>query len=258
VLVRDRQTRTDLYYRYTKASEMPLLVLAVLMIPIILAPEVFSLAPDQEGMLDNLDWFIYTCFAADFTAKLYLAPSKLRHIRENWLDILVLALPLLRPLRLMRGARLLRLLRLARVLVFAGEALGKLKGILTGRGLHWVMMATLGVVVASAGLITVFEHGAGGTIKDFPDALWWAATTVTTVGYGDTFPVTPEGRGIAVFLMVMGIAFFGILTANVAAYFVESKEADANAELQHKLDQVLERLAAIEAAQSAPTHSRQE
>ena len=51
---------------------------------------------------------------------------------------------------------------------------------------------------------------------------------------------------------------FGILTANVAAYFVESKEADANAELQHKLDQVLERLAAIEAAQSAPTDSRQE
>jgi voltage-gated potassium channel len=257
MLFTDKQVRTDLYYRYSKASDMPLLVLAVLMIPLILAPEVFPISPDYEAMLDDLDWFIYACFAGDYTIKLYLAPSKLRHIRENWLDLLVLALPLLRPLRLVRGARLLRLLRLARILVFAGEAAGKLRGILTGRGLHWVMLTTIGVVAGSAGLVAIFEHGAGGPIKGFPDALWWAATTITTGGYGDTFPVTPEGRGVAVFLMVTGIAFFGILTANVAAYFVESKEAVPNAELERKLDLVLERLAAIE-AQSTPPETRQE
>ena len=250
MLVGDRELRTELYHKYTRTSDMPLLVLALLMIPVILGPDVFALTPDEEGMLEAFDWFIYAVFAADFAIKLYLAPSRLRHIKENWIDVVVLALPLLRPLRIVRGARLLRLLRLARFLVFAGEALRKLKGILTGRGLHWVLLATLGVVIACAGLVTVVERGEGGTIKSFPDALWWAATTVTTVGYGDTFPVTPEGRGIAVFLMVTGIAFFGILTANVAAFFVESKEADTNAELQHKLDQIIERLAAIEASQS--------
>jgi voltage-gated potassium channel len=69
---------------------------------------------------------------------------------------------------------------------------------------------------------------------------------VTTVGYGDTFPVTAAGRGIAAFLMVAGIALFGILTANVAAFFVEShgqQETDATSE---KLDEVLRRLAALE------------
>ncbi|MFL5733158.1 MAG: potassium channel family protein [Chloroflexia bacterium] len=251
MLIRDKQVRTDLYYRYSNASELPLLVLAVLMIPVILAPEVFPISPDYVAMLDDIDWFIYACFAADFAIKIFLAPSKLRHIRENWIDVLVLALPLLRPLRLVRGVRLLRLLRLARLLVIVGEIVSKVRGILTGRGLHWVMLVTLGVIAGSAGLVTVFERGEGGNIRDFPAALWWAVTTVTTVGYGDTVPVSPEGRGVAVFLMVTGIAFFGVLTANVAAYFVESKESGANEELQRKLDQVLERLAAIEAAQYA-------
>lgn len=247
MFVRDRSARTQLYQKYSKASETPLLVLAMIMIPVILGPEFVTLTPEESGLLEAADWFIYACFAADFVAKLYLAPSPLRHIRENWLDVLILALPLLRPLRLVQGTRLLRLLRIARLLVFAGEALSKLRGILTGRGLHWVILTTLGVIVASAALVAAFERGAGGSIKEFPDALWWAITTVTTVGYGDTYPVTPEGRGIAAFLMIVGISFFGILTANIAAYFVEAKESGDKASLERKLDEVLERLAALEA-----------
>jgi voltage-gated potassium channel len=120
------------------------------------------------------------------------------------------------------------------------------------------MLITIGVVTGSAALVTLFEQGGPGTIQDFPAALWWAATTVTTVGYGDTYPVTAEGRGIAVLLMIMGIAFFGILTANVAAYFVETKEESSNAELERKLDQVLQRLSTIEAAQTAQSRAEQE
>lgn len=248
MLIKDREARTSLYYRYNKASDGPLLVLALLMIPIIIAPEVVSLSAEETTLLDTADWFIYAIFALDFTIKIYLAPSALRHIRENWIDLFVLALPLLRPLRLVRSARLLRLLRATRLLVFALEGIRKLRGILTRRSLHVVLLITLALIVACAGLVAVFERDSGGSIKDFPDALWWAVTTVTTVGYGDTFPVTPEGRGIAVFLMVLGICFFGILTANIAAYFVESSEARENAGLEEKLDLILQRLDAMEAA----------
>lgn len=96
---------------------------------------------------------------------------------------------------------------------------------------------------AAAATLVVEEDG-GGNIDSFGDALWWAITTVTTVGYGDTFPVTPAGRGIAAFLMVAGIALFGVLTANIAAFFIEQEyQGDPVAE---RLDEVLQRLERLE------------
>lgn len=73
-------------------------------------------------------------------------------------------------------------------------------------------------------LVTAFENGADGSITDFDDALWWAIVTITTVGYGDKYPVTPEGRAVAVFLMIIGITLFSMLTAGIAAYFVEGPQ----------------------------------
>ena len=111
-------------------------------------------------------------------------------------------------------------------------------------GLHYAVLFTMVVVLGAAALILAVEEGGGGTIDSFGDALWWAVTTVTTVGYGDMFPVTPAGRGIAAFLMVAGIALFGVLTANVAAYFIEKdQQADPVAE---QLAEVLRRLEGIE------------
>jgi voltage-gated potassium channel len=252
----ERQTRTKLYYKYDKAGQLPLMVLALLMIPLLLAPEVFSLSPDQDALLEMLDWFIYACFAADFLIKIYLAPSAIEHIKRNWLDVVILLLPLLRPLRILQGARMLRLVRAVRVLAFAGEGLAKLRALLAQRKLNIVLLVTLGILVLSAGLVSVVERESGGTIKGFGDALWWAVTTVTTVGYGDAVPTTVEGRGIAVFLMLVGIVFYSILTANLAAYFVEAESDKSDAELQGKLDIIIQRLDALEkqgAANNAPT-----
>ncbi len=75
-----------------------------------------------------------------------------------------------------------------------------------------------------AALELSFENGArGSTIHNYGDALWWAIVTVTTVGYGDKYPVTAGGRGVAVVLMLVGIGLIGVLTATVASYFVEEK-----------------------------------
>jgi voltage-gated potassium channel len=67
----------------------------------------------------------------------------------------------------------------------------------------------------------------GSNIKNFGDGLWWAMTTVTTVGYGDKFPVTTEGRFLAVALMIMGISLVGVITASVAAWFVKISDAES-------------------------------
>lgn len=107
-----------------------------------------------------------------------------------------------------------------------------------------MLLVSLVAVVGAATLTLAVEDGGGGSIDSFGDALWWAVTTVTTVGYGDTFPVTAAGRGVAALLMFTGIALFGVLTANVAAFFVEHNQQDDP--VIAKLDEVLRRLAALE------------
>lgn len=241
-----KEQRTVLYHRYSKASELPLLILALLMIPLLLAPIVFNMSEVDAGHLDPYDWFIYACFAIDYVIKLYLAPSRLDHVRRNWLDLIILALPLLRPLRIIQGARAFRLIRSVRLIAFLLEALRKLRSILSGRGLSVVLAVTLGIILVSALLVWLFERDGTGSIREYGDGIWWAVTTVTTVGYGDAIPVTAEGRGIAVFLMVTGIVFFSLLTANIAAYFVESKEDKDEARLEEKIDLLLQRLDRLE------------
>jgi voltage-gated potassium channel len=92
----------------------------------------------------------------------------------------------------------------------------------------------------AAAMVLEFEGGnPDANIASYPDALWWAATTITTVGYGDRFPMSPASRGVAVLLMIAGIAMFGVITA----YFVEQK---ADEDLAGRLDQIMERLDRIE------------
>ena len=97
--------------------------------------------------------------------------------------------------------------------------------------------------VAAGALVTALERDAPeASIRSLPDGLWWAATTVTTVGYGDTYPKTAAGRGVAVALMVLGIALFSILPANLAALLVEDKEDEVLVQLR----EVNERLRRLE------------
>ena len=118
-------------------------------------------------------------------------------------------------------ARLARLARLARVGVVLARGIGRAKDVLSHKGLHFVLLTVAMIIFACAGLVTVAEHSApSGNIHNFGQGLWWAVVTVTTVGYGDHYPVTAFGQGVAVVLMLVGISLIGVLTATVASYFV--------------------------------------
>ncbi len=106
----------------------------------------------------------------------------------------------------------------------------------------YVLVLWFLTVFTGAGLVLLFEEGSGGTINGFWEALWWAVPTITTVGYGDTYPVTSAGRVVAVLVMLVGIVLFGVLTAGVAAYFVERVEEQDEKVQTDKLDLVLKRL----------------
>ncbi|TAK62597.1 MAG: hypothetical protein EPO22_07380 [Dehalococcoidia bacterium] len=140
----------------------------------------------------------------------------------------------------MRSARLLRVIRIVRLTAFAVRAAESSREVLEERGLQYALATGAILFVAAAAAVTLFERGNGGNIDSFGDGIWWAAATVTTVGYGDRFPVTPEGRGIAVFLMLLGISLFSFTTANLSAFFVkpQNEEQDGSPTLADVMEQL--------------------
>ena len=138
----------------------------------------------------------------------------------------------------------LRLLRLTLLTGLAAKGLRESRNILRHQGLNWVLLIVLVLNLIAAAMVLEFEGGIpDANIASYPDALWWAVTTITTVGYGDRFPMSSPGRAVAVVLMIAGIAMFGVLTATIAAYLVEQQ---AEEDLAGRLDQVMERLDRIE------------
>jgi voltage-gated potassium channel len=130
----------------------------------------------------------------------------------------------------------------------------RVESILKHHSLFRVLIAAVGTLFLGAWLVLLFEEKAkGSNIHDYPDALWWAIVTVTTVGYGDRYPVTEGGRVVAAILMLVGIGLIGVLTATVASVFVK-EHTDANkeefkkghADLGQQLSVISDRLADVE------------
>ena len=221
-----------------------MLVLALLMLPLLLAPYLVSMSESTRDTLFVLDWFIWAVFGVELALKTYLSSDRPRYLREHWFDVLIVALPFLRPLRIARSARVLRAARGLRLLSFASRLVHSARVVLRPEGLKYALLAGALLFVASASLALLFERESGGNIRTFSDALWWGAVTITTVGYGDRFPVTTEGRAISVFLMLLGISLFSLITANVAALFVRPAQEQDKASLEDVLKRIddLERL----------------
>lgn len=152
--------------------------------------------------------------------------------RWGWVDLLA-AIPFDAAFRTLQIIRVYRILRVLRVLY-------KLQELTTGTTLNERLLALPGVAVvmiifSTALMVEAERHAPGATIKSGGDALWWALTTVTTVGYGDTYPVTTEGRIIAAGLMLVGIALFGSISAIVTSKLILPKETKDHEELRREV-----------------------
>jgi voltage-gated potassium channel len=241
-------TRQVALRRFEQATELPLLLLALAMIPLLLAPVVVDISDTAEAAVVAADWFIWAAFAFEYVIRLALTDQRGRFVRREWPDLLIIVLPFLRPLRIVRSARALRLLRLARLAAVLAEVTREGRRLLTRHKLHYALLVTMAMVLACALLVHAVEDGHGGSIDSVGDAIWWSITTVTTVGYGDMFPVTPAGRGVAAVLMVTGIALFGVLTANLAALLVDEgaqEPGQHGTSIAARLDRIEAQLAAL-------------
>jgi voltage-gated potassium channel len=163
--------------------------------------------------LENVATAIYLIFVADLILRVVAAGRALltvegliAFVKENWLMMLATLLPAFRSLRVLRVVLVLR--GLTPFLTTRASKVGMVVGV------------TLPLVLYTAAL-SVYEaerYADGANITTFGEAIWWAFASVTTVGYGDRFPVTEEGRFVATFLMVIGIGLFSSLTALLAAW----------------------------------------
>ncbi len=174
-----------------------------------------DLEPWQRSALTGVSAALWVVFTIDYGARLYLAQDRWRFVRTHPLDLLVIVLPFLRPLRA------LRLLRLLRAVSLLGSANRRAKRSLHARVSAYVGASVVVVLgIAAVATVEAERRSPDANITTLPDGLWWAATTVPTVGYGDRYPVTGLGRLVAVALMVVGITLLGVVTASVAAFFV--------------------------------------
>lgn len=243
-LLRDER-RARAFDTIERATELPMLLLAVAMVLLLLAPFALDLSATGELVVFALDWAIWAAFALELTVKTYLAPSRRGYLRSHWLDVVIVVVPFLRPLRLARMAPVARSMRVLRLLAFAARSAGALRAVFGTHGVQYLLIAGALFVVAAAGVVTILERGGSGAIDGFGTALWWALSTVTTVGYGDVVPTTAAGRVVGVAVMLVGIGLFGVLTASVAAYFVGGgRNADrvTNEQLLEELRELRERI----------------
>jgi voltage-gated potassium channel len=98
------------------------------------------------------------------------------------------------------------------------------QGLARHRGFAWLIVAWLSVMVVCSAFVYTAEHGVNTLMSSPFDALWWGVTTLTTVGYGDTYPITPEGRLGAMVLMLFGIGLFSAITATITSYFITQEQ----------------------------------
>lgn len=166
--------------------------------------------------LETAELALTVIFAAEFGSRFLASYDRLAYLRGHWIDLVAL-IPAGRGLRIFR---LVRLLRLVRAFTGVYRAMSHVGRIVHHRGLGILITAWLGVMVLCSAGLYVAENGINEAVNSPLDALWWGVTTLTTVGYGDITPVTPEGRLAAVILMLLGIGLFGAITATVTSYIL--------------------------------------
>jgi voltage-gated potassium channel len=265
--VQPTATRPDQEDLKDPGYEIFILLVSLLSVANFVVAWVPDLDPGAVNVLVVINFFLTIIFLADFTYRLFTAPTKRYYFFRNWgwADLLA-SIPALRILRLFRIFKAWRLLHK----YGARNILGKLKKHRAESVLFLVVFCVLLVIESGAFLVLMAERGApDANITTASDAMWWVYVTITTVGYGDRYPVTNAGRLVGIMVMTMGVCLFGTLAGFIANKLLAPSKATEpgqdviltgaditeirdtlhnqnrqNVELQKRLDQIEQQLKA--------------
>ena len=219
---------------WRRRTDIPLLLIAVGSLPLLLLEVVSDrLTQNDQNFITGVNVFVFIAFAIDYLVELSVTYKRTTYIKTQWASLLIVIsqslalLPALGFLGILRGVRALRIVgTLSRIIGIGaatkeqGRQFFKEKAASVAFGL-----AGFTLITSAVGFTMAEDVGDGRRINSFFDALWWSAATITTVGYGDIYPVTAAGRIIAVFTMVVGISTLAVVTARIAQFLIspESK-----------------------------------
>ena len=237
--------RHDLVDNIERVTKYPLALLGIAWLVIAIAVLTKDLNGSASTLLVGTLFVLWAIVLVEYAVRLVITPDRRGYLKRRWVEPATVVVP---PLQ---GWHLVGMEKMS-LLVYEGEL--RVETILRHHSLFRVLIAAAGTLFLGAWLVLLFEEKAkGSNIHSYPDALWWAIVTVTTVGYGDRYPVSAGGRGVAVVLMLVGIGLIGVLTATVASVFVK-EHTDANKEafkkghdeLGQQLSVISDRIADVE------------
>jgi len=214
--------------RLDQLLALPMLALTVVFLADLVLPVLYpDMPPTARATLGPIDLGIWAAFLAEYLARLFVAPNRVAFILHNPLDLLLVVIPVLRPLRLVRSVTLIRAVRLTRIGAGTGRVVRQSRLRLASRAaLLAAGSATIMILAASVMELDAERGAVHANITTFGDALWWAVSTITTVGYGDHYPVTAAGHAIAIVLMIVGVGMFGVVAASAAAWFISADQEE--------------------------------
>ena len=226
-----------------------------------LAIVVWELVSGSTELLATVGTVIWIIFIVEFLIRFALAPEKSAFLRSSWLTVIALAVPalrLFRALTFLRAARALRGIRLVRVIGTANRSMNALKATLERRGFIYVAGLTVLVITLGAAGMLNFENAreVPDGFTSYGDALWWTGMLVATIGT-EYWPVTTEGRLLAMLLSVYGLAMFGYITATFASFFVgrDAETAAGPIAANSDLKLLLKEMRSLRAELAAREHS---
>jgi len=215
--------------------ELLVLVLSLYSLGALTAELLLPLDAATLQLLWRVDDLVCGVFLMDCAVHWWRAPSTWGFLRTGWIDVLS-SIPQIGWLRWGRVFRIFRILRALRSFqaVYAHFRADRARGAFVAVGL----MSLTAVLFATIAVYELERNQAGANIHSGSDALWWAFATITTIGYGDYFPVTAAGRVVAVVLVIFGLSFLGTFTAYVASFFLEKAQMKEESEIHHLIREV--------------------
>jgi voltage-gated potassium channel len=237
--------RHDLVDRIEQTLKYPMALLGTAWLVIAVIVLSTDLSGSASILLVGSLFVLWAILLVEYLVRLTVTPDRRGYLKRRWVEPATVLVP---PLQ---GWHLVGIEKMS-LIVHEGEL--RVETILKHHGLFRVLIAAGATLFLGAWLVLLFEKNAkGSNIHDYADALWWAVVTVTTVGYGDRYPVSGGGRAVAVVLMLVGIGLIGVLTATVASVFIK-EHSDANkdevkkghADLGQQLSVISDRLADVE------------
>jgi voltage-gated potassium channel len=237
--------RHDLVDRIEEVTRFPMTLLGVVWLAIAIIVLTTDVNHSAATALVSTLFVLWLLMLMEYLVRLVVTPNTTGYVKRRWIEPVTVVLPAFQGWHVVG---------IEKMTLIAREAELRVEAILKHHSLFRVLIAVAGILFIGAWLVLLFEEKArASNIHDYPDALWWAIVTVTTVGYGDRYPITEGGRTVAVILMLVGIGLIGVLTATVASAFIK-EHTDANkeefkkghADLGQQLSVISDRLADVE------------